>query len=178
MTTTLSRISPALVDNEFLQGLESSVHVSMVQTKRQHSEIKAHELVHCWGIGIKTAERTLNATTQLGIQSAIHPLHCRYRTKQLQYRYNQLNTKPYADVFFLSVPSLSGNTCGVIFVNNLGFSHIVPMKSKSEAGNALTEFFEDKGVPTIMHTDGAKEFTQGRWKEIITQHGGFQAYIC
>ena len=41
-------------------------------------------------------------------------------------------------------------------MNHLGFSHIVPMKSKSEAGNALTEFFEDKGVPTIMHTDGAR----------------------
>ena len=44
------------------------------------------------------------------------------------------------------------------------------MKSKSQAGNALTEFFEDKGVPTIMHTNGAKEFTQGRWKEILSQH--------
>ena len=139
--TTLSRISPALVDNDFLQGLESCVRVSAIQTKSRHSEIKAHELALRWGIGIKTAERTLKATTQLGVQSAIHPLHRRYRTKQLQYRYNWLNTKLYADVFFSSVPSLSGNTCGVIFVNNLGFSHIVPMKSKSQEGNALTEFF-------------------------------------
>ena len=139
--TTLSRISPALVDNDFLQGLESSVCVSAVQTKSRHSEIKAHELALRWGIGIETAERTLKATTQLGLQSAIHPLHCRCRTKQLQYRYNQLNTKRYKDEFFLSVPLLSGNTCGVIFVNNLGFLHIVPMKSKSQAGNALPEFF-------------------------------------
>ena len=50
------------------------------------------------------------------------------------------------------------------------------MKSKSEAGNALTEFFEDKGVPTVMHTDGAKEFTQGRWKEILSQHGIKQTF--
>ena len=71
---------------------------------------------------------------------------------------------------------MSGNTCGVIFVNNMGFLHIVPMKSKSEAGNALTEIFEDKGVPTIMHTDGAKEFTQGHWKEILSQHGIKQTF--
>ena len=161
--TTLSRISPALVDDDFLQGLESCVHVSAIQTKSRHSEIKARELALCWGTGIEAVERTLKATTQLGVQSAIHPSHCRYRTKQLQYRYNWLNMKLYADVFFLSVPSLSGNTCGVIFVNYLGFLHIVPMKSKSQAGNALTEFFEDKGVPTVMHTDGAKEFTQGHW---------------
>ena len=105
--TTLSRISPAIVDNDFLQGLESWVRVSAIQTKSRHSDVKAHELALCWGIGIETAERTLKATTQLGIQSAIHPLHCRYRTKQLLYRYNWLNTKLYADVFFLSVPSLS-----------------------------------------------------------------------
>ena len=172
--STLSRISPALVDDDFLQGLESSVCVSAIQTKSRHSEIKAHELAVCWGIGIKTAERTLKATTQLGVQSAIHPLHCRYRTKQLPYRYNQLNMKLYVDVFFSSVPLLSGNTCGVIFVNNLGFLHIVPMKSKSQEGNALTEFFKDKGVPTVMHTDGAKEFMQGHWQEILSQQGGIK----
>ena len=54
------------------------------------------------------------------------------------------------------------------------FSHIVPMKLKSQAGYALTEYFEDKGVPTIMHTDGAKKLTQGCWQEIISQHGGIK----
>ena len=142
--TTLPRISPALVDDDFLQGLESSVQVSAVQTKSRHSEIKAHELALCWGIGIKTIERSLKVTTQLGVQSAIHTLNCRYRTKQLQYRYNQLHTKLYVYVFFLSVLSLLGNTYGVIFVNNLGLLHIVPMKSKSQAGNALTEFLKTR----------------------------------
>ena len=33
-----------------------------------------------------------------------------------------------------------GNASEVIFVNNLGFSHIVPMRSNSQVGNALTEF--------------------------------------
>ena len=61
--TTLSRISPALVDNDILQGLEPSVRVSAIQIKSRHSEIKAHELAFCWGKGIKTAERTLKATT-------------------------------------------------------------------------------------------------------------------
>ena len=97
--------------------------------------------------GINTIERTLKATTQLGVQSAIHPLHYRYSTKQLQYRYNRLNTKLYVDVFFLSMLSMPGNTCGVISVNNLGFLHIVPMKSKSQAGNALTEFSKTRELP-------------------------------
>ena len=65
--STISRISPALVDNDFLQGLESCACVSVIQTKSRHSEIKAHELALCWGTCIETAERTLKATTQLGV---------------------------------------------------------------------------------------------------------------
>ena len=41
-----------------------------------------------------------------------------------------------------------------------------PTNSKSQAGKVLTESFEDSGAPTVMHTDGAKEFTQGCWQEI------------
>ena len=68
------------MDDDFLQVLESSVCKSAVQTKQIHSKCKAHELALCWEIGIKTIERSLKVTTQLGVQSAIHPLHCRYRT--------------------------------------------------------------------------------------------------
>ena len=48
------------------------------------------------------------------------------------------------------------------------------MKSKSQADNALTEFFVDKGVPMVLHTVGAKKFTQGCWQEILSQHGGIK----
>ena len=176
--TTLSRIRSALVDNDFIQGLESSVCVSAIQTKSRHSEIKAHELALCWGIGIEIAERTLKGTTQLGVQSAIPPLNCRYRMKQLQYRYNRLNTRLYADVFFLSVPSLSSNTCREIFVNNLRFLHIVPMKSKSQAGNALTEYFEDKGVPYSHAHRWCKGIHTRMLAGDLTSTWRYQADIC
>ena len=70
--------------------------------------------------------------------------------------------------------SLLVNPFGVIVVNNLGFSHNVPVESKSQVGNALTEFFEDKGGPTIVHMDSAKEFMQGYWQDILSQHGGIK----
>ena len=34
-------------------------------------------------------------------------------------------------------------------------THIVPMKLESYASNALTEFFKDKGVSTVMHRYGS-----------------------
>jgi hypothetical protein len=76
------------------------------------------------------------------------------------------------------VLSLLGNTCGVIVVNNHGLSHVVSIQLKSQAGNALTECFEDNGVPTILYTAGVKEFTKGCWQEILTEHGGIKQTIA
>jgi hypothetical protein len=162
----LAGVNPTLLDGDFLLDLQASVQVSATQSSTRHPEVKAHTLAQRWGIGLEAAQRTLKVTTQLGIRSAIHPLHRRYRTKQTQLRYNRLNTKFYADVTFASQVSTRGNTCGTMFVNDIDFSHFVPMKRKGDAGDALAELFEDKGVPTHLHTDGAKELTEGRWKEI------------
>jgi hypothetical protein len=65
-----------------------------------------------------------------------------------------------------------------MFVNDIDFSHFVPMKRKGDAGDALAELFEDKGVPTHLHTDGAKELTEGRWKEIRTQYGAIKQTLA
>jgi len=48
---------------------------------------------------------------------------------------------------FSSVKSVFGNTMGQIFVNDIGYTHFIPMKLKSEAGFALQEFIQDVGVP-------------------------------
>jgi hypothetical protein len=45
------------------------------------------------------------------------------------------------------------------------------------AGQALSTLFSDVGVPTSLHTDGAKEMTLGHWKEIRDKHGGIKQTI-
>ena len=40
------------------------------------------------------------------------------------------------------------------------------MKLKSEAGYALKELIQDVGIPSEIHTDGAKELTSGIWKQV------------
>ena len=63
-----------------------------------------------------------------------------------------------------------------IFVNNLGFSYTVPMISKSQVGNALTEYFEGEGLHTVMPMDGANELLARMlgWQDILSQHGGIK----
>jgi hypothetical protein len=40
-----------------------------------------------------------------------------------------------------------------------------------EAGLALLELIQDIGIPSALHTDGAKELTQGRWKAVCEEYG-------
>jgi hypothetical protein len=77
---------------------------------------------------------------------------------------------------FSMIQSLHHNTMGQIFVNNIGYTHFVPMKAKSEAGYALQEFIQDAGIPCTLHTDGAKELTEGKWRDVCKTFGIKQTF--
>ena len=55
-----------------------------------------------------------------------------------------------------SVKSLHGYTCGQVFTDGR-FIHFQPLRSKSEAGEALICFTQEVGVPRTLVFDGAKE---------------------
>jgi len=120
------------------------------------------------------ASKTRKVMTQRGIRSMTDNLCRRFRTKHDALRYNQLGGRHgrfYSDTLFASVKSLFGNNVGQIFANDIGFTYLTPLKSKSEAPNAPREFIQDVGIPSHLHTDEAKELTIGRWKEICNSHG-------
>ena len=122
-----------------------------------------------WGIGIDTAQKTLQATTQLAIRQAIHPIQRRFRTEIMQLRYPRLggrHGKFHTDTFFSKVPSLTGCTMGQIYTNDINFTKFIPMKKKSDAPDTLLAFMQDVGIPSDLHSDDAKELTQGRMGEI------------
>ena len=89
----------------------------------------------------------------------MHPIHRRYRTNQQQFWYNRLNTKVYSDTLISKVKSMRGNKYTQVFTNDVDYIKVIPMKTKSEARNALLTLFEDIGMPTHINTDGAKEMT-------------------
>jgi transposase len=138
------------------------------------SHITKEELAKLWGISLESANQTLRVTTQKGIRNAIHPIVRRYATKQSRLRYNQLGSRHgrfYSDTFFSNQTSVRGNTMAQLFVNDIKYLRIMPMRKKSEAGSALLELIQDIGIPSVIHTDGAKELTQGKWKNICDDFG-------
>jgi hypothetical protein len=54
-----------------------------------------------------------------------------------------------------------------LYTNDVDFTKVFPMKTKSEAPDTLVAFMQDVGIPSALHSDDAKELTQGRMGELM-----------
>jgi len=157
-------------------SLSQVIHrnVSMLSTQPRKLSVTDERIAKIFGCSPSVASKTRLITTQKGIRSFTDHLTTRYRTKQAALRYNQLgghHGRFYSDTMFSSVKSVRGNTMGQIFVNDIGFTHFIPMKLKTDAGHALQEFIHDIGIPSSLHTDDAKELTSAHWKQVRKTYG-------
>jgi hypothetical protein len=58
-----------------------------------------------------------------------------------------------------------------LFVNDVKFLRIFPMKRKSEAASTLIQLIQDIGIPSHIHTDGARELQYGKWRDVCQEYG-------
>jgi hypothetical protein len=131
-------------------------------SSHSHSEELRNKLSRKFNVGLKTADRTLQATTQLALRQALHPIHRRFRTEVTQLRYPRLggpHGKFHTDIFFATYPSLSCSTMGQMYTNDVHFTKFYPMINKSEAPDMLIKLIQDIGVPSKLHSDNAN------WKD-------------
>jgi hypothetical protein len=154
------------ITNDLMFNLSQEKSYGEMQTKKQSLFVSKEHLTQNLAVPITVARDTVKATTQEFIRSAVHPIERRYRTKNAMLKYNRLQCKMYSDTFFSNSPSLLGNKCGQLFVTDFSYMRFVPMKNKSKAGFALQELIQEVGKPNQMHTDGAKQLTTGKWKEV------------
>jgi len=169
MDSISPQASPIELHDSSLYHTITNMIASTTSTNRK-SSITPEQLSTRWNIGIETAARTINATTQLAIRQAIHPLQRRYRTEIMQLRYPRLGGRHgrfHTDTFFAKTPSLSGATMAQLYTNDVDFTKVFPMRNKSDAPDTLISFMQDVGIPSVLHTDDARELTQGRMGEII-----------
>jgi hypothetical protein len=54
-----------------------------------------------------------------------------------------------------------------MFTNNVHFTKFYPMRTKSESPDALISFMQDIGIPSDLHSDDAKELTQGHMGKLL-----------
>jgi hypothetical protein len=146
----------------------NKVKISSVSTTSQCSMAPLrNKISRTFGIVLGTTECTIKATTQPALWNATHPIHHRYTTEVTQLCYPRLggpHGKFHTDTFFSSVPSLSNCTIGQMHTNDLHFSKFYPMQTKSQAHETLKSFMQEIGIPSELHSNDAKELTEGKCK--------------
>jgi hypothetical protein len=75
--------------------------ISATFTSERHSSVTFENRSCKWNIGLETAKRTLQATTQHAIRTAIHLLHRRYCVDHLHHTRRRLNKDWFTVLYFL-----------------------------------------------------------------------------
>jgi hypothetical protein len=120
----------------------------------RHSKVSPEELSRKWGCGLETAKRTLMVTTQKGIRYAVQPVHSLYRVDHLNLHRKRLNKEWYMDQMFSRTKSMSGNTCANVFTNGkVTKVYPLPPTSWPNLTNALQDFDDNVGIPSLIHSD-------------------------
>ena len=136
--------------------------------------VQAAHLSKIWKIDLKTAERTLERSTQLRRMSQDPKLARNYGTNDRMLRYRRINKYFFMDTFFATKnggKSSRGNTCCQLFVSDTGFVYVVPMRKKSDVLSAVKQFAKEIGAPDAIVCDAAGEQTSIDLKRFMNSVG-------
>jgi hypothetical protein len=179
----LASVSPALDDDNFVHLL----NVSTILTSKflnlslhvvKHGVLSPLELSKRWFIGLNSAKRTLERTTQRGVRDYSTfkgTRRLRHLTYQLMYRH--LRSSVYTDTMFSSVKSLQGNSCAQIYATWFQWVTAYPIPSKGDAHFTLDRLHREYGIFHTIIPDNAKELTQGEFKRKALKAGSYIALI-
>ena len=111
--------------------------------------ISAEHLSKIWRIKPEVASKAIAQNSHLYRQGMDTELSKRFSTNDRMLRYKRIRSNFFTDTFFVTSKGISsrGNKCAQLFVSDLGFVAIYPMKFKCELSFALKQFCKDVGVP-------------------------------
>ena len=124
-------------------------------SRERYSEMSAESLDESWGIGIKKAGATINATTQKFKRSAILPISRRYCADRF-YNVKRLDGKFSTDTLWADVKPPNQHKYAQLFTHKCGFTAAYPMDSMlgDQIGSAMQDFIHDLSVPESLTFDG------------------------
>ena len=147
--------------------------VASVTSRVRKPCIQAAKLAKNWGIGLETTTRTVEATTQRGLQTILHnTLSRRFCTNDRQLRYRRLMHEVFTDTLESPVPSwFWQNRYAQVFATRFGWSRVFPMRRKADAHDGLSLLAQRDGVPSRIIMDGSKEHTMGLFRQKAKEMG-------
>ena len=172
---SLRTVSSCYVEQEYHDALTKAVRISQMDTSNsRHPRVTPQDLSRTLRVGLDTATKTLRATTQRGVRTALHPITRRYHVDHLAFNRKRLGSEFYTDGLKSSITSLNGNNYAQVFTNGK-YTAVYPMKSQREAGSKLRAFVEDVGVPDQLMADLAGEHVgSGTEFQDVVRHNRIQ----
>ena len=115
--------------------------VFALSTSQQRLVLTPEVLARRWAIGLDTAKRTLQVTTQAGIRNVLAPGERKLRQRLDHLKFPNFWGRFYTNTMFSKVTSIRGHRTAQIFTNGQGYDQFYRMESKS-------------GPPTLMTNRG------------------------
>ena len=177
-SSTLSNDYDSSFREQLYQDLIKSTIVNAVNVTSVDSSLSPAALSKMWRIPLSHADRTLRVTTNNYARSNEGKLSRRFRTDLYQKRYRRMGgwfARFYTDTLFFKTKTVDMFSCAQLFGNRAKFCKIYPLLSKSDAHEALSAFVHDIGIPGELHSDGAKEIAQGKFRKMMSKFGIFHS---
>ena len=136
--------------------------------------ITPERLAKVFCIDKKTAERTIDVTSQRIRRTENPTLDRHYSTNDRPVRYNRIDDHFFMDTLLVSKkigPSKRGNTCAQIFVTDKGYVLVMCMKKRKDLYKAVKYFFKKLGVPNFIVADPIGEHRGGPAHKVCSEAG-------
>ena len=164
---------PMELDDDTNEVLLDNLMASTAQAGQSRGVDPKH-LSKIWRISHEDAQRTIDVTTQMSIQTDDPVLSRNYSTNDRILRYKRIKDLLFMDTFFATKKGgqLSrGHTCCQLFVTDKGFIYVVPMNRKSEVLLAIKQFEKETGAPDSFVADMSGEQMSSEVKKFCTHIG-------
>jgi hypothetical protein len=165
----ISSILTASPDTHFDVHRRSAPSLPVATTTSLHRKgtVRADLLAKRWFIGLETAKRTIELSSQRAVRdftSTEGSRRLKHTNYQLKYRH--LRSAVCTDTMFSKTKSLCNNTCGQIFCFDFHWQAFHPMKTKKDAHLALDKIHRDYSVFHTVIPDNAMEVTGGDFQHV------------
>lgn len=156
----------------FAVELDPTYTISSLLASKSQSSIDPQVLAKYWGIGLLSAKKTLEVTTQRAIRSTPTPsVERRWPTNDRAVRYKRLGHAVYHDTLSSQQVSMRMNKYSEIYATDFGWSRNFPMKKESDAHETLKLFLKRFGIPESLISDGARALIAGKFKQAAREAG-------
>ena len=138
-----------------ISNLENMVDQEIGAVSTRAKGVTPERLSKIWSINLETAKRTIGLTSEHIKHVGSDHLGRRYPTNDRMLRYKRIRSHFFMDTFSVTAKATSqrGNRYMQLFVSDVGYMYVHPMKEKAEIVDAVKAFAKEIGVPTALILD-------------------------